>query len=139
MTSADFRRLALSFAGAEEREHMNHPDFRVGGKIFATLAYPDKSFGMVKLFPDQQAAFIAADPDAFTPVNGAWGKQGCTHVRLKAATKERVREALSLAWQRAAPQGLADGGEPAVSGRRSSAKRTSAKRPAKKRASKKRV
>ena len=83
---------------------MNHPDFRVAGKIFATLGYPDESRGMVKLFPDQQAEFVAAAPAMFTPVKGGWGKQGCTHVLLKAATKERVREALSAAWDRAAPK-----------------------------------
>jgi hypothetical protein len=108
MTAADFRRLALSFAETEERSHMNHPDFRVGGKIFATLGYPDESRGMVKLFPDQQAEFVAADPEMFTPVNGGWGKQGCTHVLLKAATKERVREALSAAWEKAAPKAGAE-------------------------------
>ena len=72
MTAAEFRRLALSLPEAEEREHMNHPDFRVGGKIFATLGYPDRSRGMVKLFPDQQAEFVAANPAMFVPVNGAW-------------------------------------------------------------------
>jgi hypothetical protein len=106
MTAAEFRRLALSLPETEEREHMHHPDFRVAGKIFATLAYPDKSYGMVKLFPDQQAEFVATDPKTFTPVNGAWGKKGCTHVHLKVASKERVREALATAWQNTAPTGL---------------------------------
>ena len=77
VTVAEFRRLALSLPGAEERSHMNHPDFRVGGKIFATLGYPDASRGMVKLFPDQQAEFVAADPKSFAPVNGV-GRTGCT-------------------------------------------------------------
>jgi hypothetical protein len=108
MKAAEFRRLALSLPETEEREHMHHPDFRVAGKIFATLAYPDKSYGMVKLFPDQQAEFVAADPKAFTPVNGAWGRKGCTHVRLKVASKERVREALATAWQNTAPRELAE-------------------------------
>lgn len=102
MTAADFRRMALSFAEAEEREHMRHPDFRVGGKIFATLGYPDEAWAMVKLFPDQQEEFVAADPKAFIPVKGAWGKQGSTNVLLKAATKAKVREALSAAFENAA-------------------------------------
>jgi hypothetical protein len=127
VTPAEFRRLALSLPDAEEREHMRHPDFRVGGKIFATLNYPDKTFGMARLFPDQQAAFVAADPDMFTPVKGAWGKQGATLVRLNVASKERVCEALALAWERAAPKGLA-AGEPAE---RSTSAKTK-KRPAKK-------
>jgi hypothetical protein len=85
---------------------MNHPDFRVGGKIFATLSYPDRDWGMVKLFPDQQAEFVAADPKMFVPVKGGWGKQGGTNVLLKEATKERVLEALSAAWENTAPKKL---------------------------------
>jgi hypothetical protein len=106
MTAAEFRRLALSLPETEEREHMNHPDFRVGGKIFATLGYPDQSRGMVKLFPDQQEELVAADPAMFVPVNGAWGRKGCTHVLLKAASKERVRKALNAAWRNTAPKTL---------------------------------
>jgi len=102
MTAAEFRRLALAFPDAERREHMNHPDFRVGGRIFATLGYPNAEWGMVKLFPDQQAAFVAADPKTFVPVKGAWGKQGCTNVRLETAKKAKVQEALSAAWRKAA-------------------------------------
>jgi hypothetical protein len=83
---------------------MNHPDFRVGGKIFATLGYPDQSRGMVKLFPDQQEELVAADPAMFVPVNGAWGRKGCTHVLLKAASKARVQAALSVAWRNAAQE-----------------------------------
>jgi predicted DNA-binding protein (MmcQ/YjbR family) len=101
VTAGEFRRLALSLPGAEEREHMNHPDFRVGGKIFATLGYPDATRGMVKLFPDQQVEFVAADPNGFVPVKGAWGKQGCTQVVLVSADKDRVKAAMRAAWERA--------------------------------------
>lgn len=104
MTAAEFRRLALSMPDAEESAHMNHPDFRVGGRIFATLGYPDEAWGMVKLFPDQQEEFVAADPRTFTPVKGAWGKGGCTNVLLEAAAVDRLREALSAAWHNAATQ-----------------------------------
>jgi hypothetical protein len=100
MTAAEFRRMALSLEGAEEKSHMNHPDFRVGGKVFATLGYPDETRGMVKLWPDQQQALVAADPAAFQPVKGAWGKGGCTQVILKAAKTEKVREAMKAAWER---------------------------------------
>lgn len=106
MTPAEFRRLALSLPHAVEREHMRHPDFRVAGRIFATLGYPDETWAMVKLFPDQQAAFVAADPAVFVPVRGAWGRQGCTNVALKAAhtraNREKVKEALETAWTRCA-------------------------------------
>lgn len=103
MTPSEFRRLALGLPDTEEHEHMNHPDFRRSGKIFATLSYPDKTFAMVKLFPDQQEAMVAAHPATFRPVPGAWGQQGCTHVLLKTAHKEKVCEALTAAWERAAP------------------------------------
>jgi ectoine hydroxylase-related dioxygenase (phytanoyl-CoA dioxygenase family) len=104
MTAADFRRLALSLPGAEEREHMHHPDFRIGGRIFATLGYPDEAWGMVRVFPDQQAELVAAAPAIFAPVKGAWGRQGCTSVCLKAADKKRVREAMHAAWERVQKQ-----------------------------------
>lgn len=102
MTAEEFRKLALALPDAEEREHMNHPDFRVGGRIFATLGYPDSDWAMVKLYPDQQRDFVAAAPRMFAPVKGAWGKQGCTSIRLQTATKTRVKNALYMAWRKAA-------------------------------------
>ena len=106
MTIAEFRRIALSLPGAVENAHQDHPDFRVGGKIFATLGYPDKSWGMVKLFPDQQGSFMKAGPKAFVPAAGTWGKRGSTCVNLKNAKKQTVRKAMQAAWQNAAPKGL---------------------------------
>ena len=84
MTANEFRRLALSFPEAIEPSHMHHPNFRVGGKIFATLGYPDVGHGMVKLTPEQQEAAVAAEPGAFAPVKGSWGAKGATLVRLSA-------------------------------------------------------
>jgi len=106
MTAADFRAIALSFPEAEERAHMSHPDFRVRGKIFATLAYPNKDFGMVKLPPRAQEEFVFSAPKAFVPAKGAWGRQGATSVLLKAATKASLRRAMSAAWSFAAPKDL---------------------------------
>ena len=80
---------------------MRHPDFRVGGKIFATLAYPDDSWGMVKLAPEQQYNFVSTYPDAFRPVNGAWGLKGCTNVHLPKATAAALRPAMKMAWENA--------------------------------------
>jgi hypothetical protein len=77
MTLDYFRRLALTMPEALEVGHMGHPDFRVGGKIFATLGYPDERWAMVKLTPEQQEAFVAADPVTFVPVKGGWGRAGC--------------------------------------------------------------
>jgi len=108
MTSADLRRIALSFPEAEEKTHMDHPDFRVRGKIFATLGYPDRNHGMVKLFPDQQEKFMRDAPGAFAPAAGAWGRRGATVVRLKSAKEAVVREALAAAWRNWAPKDLAE-------------------------------
>jgi hypothetical protein len=102
-TRSDFRRIALSFSETEQRMHMNHPDFRVAGKIFATLAYPNKQFGMVKLTPIQQEDFVQSHPDVFNPCNGAWGRKGCTNVLLAKADKRVLREALLAAWRNHAP------------------------------------
>jgi len=107
MTANDFRRLALSFPEAVEAEHMNHPDFRVAGKIFATLAYPDKTYGMVKLPLLDQDTFVQEWPEVFTPVPGYWGKNGATHVHLKKATKKTLQPALAAAWRNVAPKQLA--------------------------------
>lgn len=106
MTLNDFRRLALSFPEAVEAEHMDHPDFRVGGKIFATLAYPNETYGMVKLPPIEQEKFVQEWPEIFTPVPGYWGKTGATHVHLKKATKKTLQPALAVAWRNAAPKQL---------------------------------
>jgi hypothetical protein len=104
LTPKQFRQLALTFPEAEERSHMRHPDFRVAGKIFATLAYPDKSFAMVKLTPEQQAELTHDHPKIFTPVPGGWGRQGSTHIHLKFAKKTIVRQALEAAWRNTAPK-----------------------------------
>ncbi len=101
MIPDEFRHLALSMEGAIEGAHMGHPDFRANGKIFATL-YPDGASGMVKLTPDQQQDFMNADAAAFVPASGAWGRQGCTTVRLAAVDEDQLGEAMTLAWQNTA-------------------------------------
>ena len=107
MTREQFRRLALSFPQAVEGQHMDHPDFRVADKIFATLSYPDEKWGMVKLTPEQQEEFVRAEPGAFEPVKGGWGKRGATSVRLRAAKRASLRRALAAAWCNVAPKQLA--------------------------------
>ncbi|MFZ0037166.1 MAG: MmcQ/YjbR family DNA-binding protein [Candidatus Acidiferrales bacterium] len=108
MTRNDFRRLALSFPETTENEHMGHPDFRVRGKIFATLDYPDERWGMVKLMPDQQEDFSHAEPGVFVPVKGAWGRRGATSVLLRSAKSSSLKRALGLAWCNIAPKKLAE-------------------------------
>ena len=78
---------------------MNHPDFRVGGKIFATMGYPRAGWAMVVLTPQDQDAFVAMKPAAFLPVKGKWGEQGCTNVLLQRATVPAVRAALKAAYE----------------------------------------
>jgi hypothetical protein len=99
MTPTEFRRLALSFPETEERSHMNHPDFRLRGKIFATLSYPNESRGMVQLTPIEQEMFMKDEPEAFSPASGAWGRGGSTMVNLKLVKKATIRKALEAAWQ----------------------------------------
>ena len=104
MTPNEFRELALSFPEAIESAHMRHPDFRVAGRIFATLGYPNENSAMVKLSPDEQKEFVASNPGVFTTAKGAWGRQGSTIVYLSAATIDIVREALTAAWRNTAPK-----------------------------------
>ena len=85
---------------------MGHPDFRVNGKIFATLGYPDGRSAMVKLTPEQQTAFVESAPEVFVPVKGGWGLKGATNVRLPAATRRALGPALATAWRNVAPRAL---------------------------------
>lgn len=98
-TVADFRRIALSFEGAEECSHMGLPDFRVGGKIFATLASQKQGYGNLKLTLEQQADFVRELPDVFLPIPGGWGRNGMTHIRLANASLDVLAGALHAAWQ----------------------------------------
>jgi hypothetical protein len=108
MTPERFRHLAVSFPEVLESAHMGHPDFRVGGKIFATLGYPTVGWAMVKLTPEQQHEFVKNEPTVFLPVKGAWGRRGSTSVLLKAAQKAVVEKALAAAWRNAAPKRLTE-------------------------------
>ncbi|MFL6595280.1 MAG: MmcQ/YjbR family DNA-binding protein [Chthoniobacterales bacterium] len=106
MTADDFRELALSLPDATEASHMNHPDFRVTNKVFATLAYPDDAHAVVILPLDQQAKFVAAAPKTYAVVKGFWGRRGATQIRLQTATRANLRAALAMAWRRVAPKRL---------------------------------
>ena len=98
MSSDDFRRIALGMKDAVESAHMGHPDFRVNGRIFATL-HADHQWGMVKLTPEQQQRFVQDAPEVFVPEKGAWGRQGCTAVRLDSVDEDTLGEAMTLAWR----------------------------------------
>jgi len=98
MNGDDFRRLALGMDGASEGSHMGHPDFRVNGRIFATLDH-EEARGMVKLSPGEQAEFMRAEPRTFVPAPGAWGRQGCTLVTIAEVAEDVLGEAMTLAWQ----------------------------------------
>jgi hypothetical protein len=99
MDADDFRRIALSLEGAEESSHMGAADFRVGGRIFATLASQKQGYGNLILTPEQQAAFIGELPEVFLPIAGGWGRNGATHIRLAAANEEVLVGALRTAWK----------------------------------------
>ena len=99
MDASDFRRIALSLEGAEEGSHMGAADFRVGGRIFATLASQKQGYGNLMLTPEVQAAFVAEAPEIFLPVAGGWGRNGATHIRLAAANEDLLVGALRTAWK----------------------------------------
>jgi hypothetical protein len=99
MNAADFRRLALTLEGAEEGSHMGAADFRVGGKIFATLASQGQGYGNLMLSLEQQAAFLEDQPDLFLPVTGGWGRMGVTHIRLALANEDVLAGVLRTAWK----------------------------------------
>jgi hypothetical protein len=107
VTAAEFRRMALSLPDVSEASHMAHPDFRVGGKIFATLGYPTNRFGVVMLSPTDQDLMTTDHPKIFAPVRGSWGAAGATTVLLRHARKRAVAVALEAAWRKRAPKRLA--------------------------------
>lgn len=122
MNSNTFRRIALSMPGSAEGSHMEHADFRVGGKIFASL-WPDDEWGMVKLTPDLQEEFVEERPEVFSPVAGGWGRQGCTRVRLDAADAAAVRRAMLAAWRLRAPKSVLEAADSKSGTRNRSASR----------------
>jgi len=101
-----FRKVALGLPETVEGSHQGHADFRVGKRVFATLGYPDESWGMVKLTPEQQTMLVEAEPDIFRPVPGGWGKGGSTNVRLAKADPKTLQSALAMAWRNVAPKSL---------------------------------
>jgi hypothetical protein len=103
MTPDGFRKLALTLPESYESLHNDHPDFRVGKRVFATLAYPDVSWGMIKLTPSQQARFVSLQPKVFVPVKGGWGVRGSTNVKLRTASRTTLWPALLAAWTNVAP------------------------------------
>jgi hypothetical protein len=119
MTIEEFRKMALGIPKAVELSHMNHPDFRVNGRIFASLGVPDEKWGMVKLTSEQQRGFIEK-ADVFKPCAGAWGRHGATNVYLPAAKMTIVRTALKTAAENVAIKGQRKAAK--VEGRTSNAK-----------------
>jgi hypothetical protein len=99
MTVDDFRRIALSLEDAEEGSHFGQPDFRVGGRIIATLASAHQGYGNLMLTPEQQAAFVEELPEVFLAIPGGWGRNGATHIRLAVANEDVLAGALRTAWK----------------------------------------
>ena len=108
MTPDDFRKLALLLPEVVEQQHQGHPDFRIHGKVFATLGWPDSAWGMVKLPIEEQEKYAAAQPSVFEAASGAWGRRGSTKIRLAGATPSAVEPAPFIAWRHVAPKRLAE-------------------------------
>ena len=104
MSASRFRRIALTLPDAVESAHQGKADFRAGKRIFATLGYPDKDWGTLKLTAEQQSMLVEAEPDIFRPVPGGWGRQGYTNVRLAKADATTLKSALTMAWENVAPK-----------------------------------
>jgi hypothetical protein len=124
MTPADFRRIALSLEGAEEGSHMGAADFRVDGRIFATLASESLGYGNLMLTVEHQTAFITDRPDLFLPIHGGWGRMGMTHIRLEPADEDTLTGALHTAWKLRVEKNRKSGKKAASSAKRPSAPRT---------------
>jgi hypothetical protein len=133
VNAADFRRIALSLEGAEEGSHMGAVDFRVGGRIFATLASVKEGYGNLMITPELQAAFIADRPDLFLPIHGGWGRMGMTHIRLAVADEDSLRGALHSAWKLRAEKNAKSSkkGTPAASKKRAQVSRLNSSGPRK--------
>jgi hypothetical protein len=128
MNASDFRRIALSLEGAEESSHMGAPDFRVGGRIFATLASEKEGYGNLMLTPEQQAEFVAEQPEVFVPIAGGWGRMGMTHIRLAVTNEDVLAGALRTAWKlRIEKNARTDGRKRSSTGRRQVTKEKSRK------------
>lgn len=127
MNAVDFRRIALSLEGAEEGSHMGSPDFRVGGRIFATLASLSEGYGNLMLTPQQQAAFVDEAPDVFVPIPGGWGRMGMTHIRLAETNEDMLAGALRTAWKLRVEKNGNTGGKKRASAAEGPAARTKGK------------
>ena len=128
LNAKDFRRIVLSLPDTVESAHMGHPDFRLNGRIFATLNH-DETRGMVALTPDQQQRLVQENPGVFQPESGAWGRAGSTRVHLELADEETLGEAATLAWQNSLAKGPSRSKpKPPVKRGKRTRTRTSAKR-----------
>jgi YjbR len=123
MNIHDFRRIALSLEGAEESSHMGSPDFRVGGRIFATLAAAKQGYGNIMITPEQQAGFVEELPEIFIPVKGGWGRNGATHIRLDLANEDLLTGALRTAWKLRLDKNAATNKKKALGGQNSRPRR----------------
>src|SRR5689334_5110632 len=128
MKAADFRRIALSLEGAEEGSHMGAVDFRVGGRIFATLASVKQGYGNLMLTQEQQATFLEELPEVFLPVHGGWGRNGATHVRLAVVSEDVLEGALRTAWKLRIEKNLKAGRKISSSAKKMQARGTSRKK-----------
>jgi hypothetical protein len=128
MDTNDFRRIALSLPGVQESSHMGQPDFRVAGRIFATLASVHQGYGNLKLTLEQQAAFAEELPEVFLPIAGGWGRMGMTHIRLAAASEDMLAGALGTAWKLRSERNIKSSKKKAAPSKRKPAMKTRRKK-----------
>src|SRR6202050_1945145 len=128
MNANDFRRIALSLEETEESSHMGQPDFRVGGRIFATLASEKEGYGNLMLTLEQQTLFVEELPAVFLPIKGGWGRMGMTHIRLAAANEDVLAGALRAAWKLRVEKNRKSGKKPRVRPKRVPAKKSRRKK-----------
>jgi hypothetical protein len=129
MTPNDFRRIALGLPGAEEGSHMGAADFRLGGRIFATLASQKEGYGNLMLTLEQQSAFVEELPEIFLPIKGGWGRMGATHIRLANANEHVLTGALRVAWQRRVDKNKKSAPKKSVSTKPTAVKRSPPRKP----------
>ncbi len=93
-------------ARSRRRLAFGNADFRVNGKIFATLGLEKEGYGVLLLTPEQQAGMVEDEPDIFSPVPGGWGRKGSTRVRLAKVAPDILKGRVAHRLAQKSPKAL---------------------------------